>query len=48
MRFAPAHTPAHLACAVQLLGRNNKPQHVNREDDPGETDIWTESRDMEE
>lgn len=40
-------TPAHLGCVVQLLGRNNKLKHANREEDPGEMDIWTENRDVE-
>lgn len=46
-KTAPAHTLAHLGCVVQLLGRNHGLSQVNREEDPGETDIWPENRERQ-
>lgn len=43
-KTTPTHTLAHLGCVVQLLGRNHNLSHANREEDPGEMDIWTENR----
>lgn len=36
----------HLGSVIQLLTRN-KLKYANREEDPGEMDIWTENRDKE-